>query len=80
MKKIRYAETQIIKVLSEVEGGRIIKGVCRENGISEYRKQRTTTCSSNCFQNSICARIWYAVAFVFPAMGSVSMKTTLVVK
>ena len=35
MKKSRYAERQIIKVLKEVEGGRMIKDVCREYGISE---------------------------------------------
>ena len=35
MKKSRYAERQIIKVLKEVEGGRMIKDVCREYGISD---------------------------------------------
>lgn len=30
MKKSRYTESQIIKVLNEVEGGRMIKDVCRE--------------------------------------------------
>ena len=35
MKKTRYTESQIIKVLHEVEGGRKIKDVCREYGISE---------------------------------------------
>jgi len=35
MKKSRYTESQIIKVLREVEGGRMIKDVCREYGISE---------------------------------------------
>ncbi len=35
MKKSRYTESQIIKVLNEVEGGRMIKDVCREYGISE---------------------------------------------
>ena len=34
MKKTRYTESQIIKVLKEVEGGRMIKDVCREYGIS----------------------------------------------
>ena len=28
MKKIRYSESQIIKVLKEVEGGRTVKAVC----------------------------------------------------
>jgi putative transposase len=35
MKKTRYTESQIIKVLNEVEGGRKVKDVCREYGISE---------------------------------------------
>ena len=35
MKKSRFTETQIIKVLKEVEGGRQVKEVCRENEISE---------------------------------------------
>ena len=35
MKKTRYTESQIIRVLNEVEGGRMIKDVCREYGISE---------------------------------------------
>jgi len=35
MKKSRYTETQIIKILKEVEGGRLIKEVSREYGISE---------------------------------------------
>jgi putative transposase len=29
MKKTRYTESQIIKVLKEVEGGRMVKDVCR---------------------------------------------------
>ena len=35
MKKTRYSESQIIKVLKEVEGGRTVKAVCREYGIAE---------------------------------------------
>ena len=35
MKKTRYSESQIIKVLKEVEGGRTVKAVCREYGIGE---------------------------------------------
>jgi putative transposase len=35
MKKTRYSEHQIIKVLKEVEGGRNVKYICRECGISE---------------------------------------------
>ena len=35
MKKTRYTETKIIKILKEVEGGRLVKEVCREYGISD---------------------------------------------
>ena len=35
MKKTRYSESQIIKVLKEVEGGRTVKAVCREYGVAE---------------------------------------------
>jgi len=35
MRKSRYTETQIVKILKEVEGGRQIKEVCREYGISD---------------------------------------------
>ena len=35
MKKARYSESQIIKVLKKVEGGRTAKSVCREYGIAE---------------------------------------------
>jgi len=35
MKKSRYTETQIVKILKEVEGGRQVKEVCREYGISD---------------------------------------------
>lgn len=35
MKKTRYTETQIVKILKEVEGGRLVKEVCREYGISD---------------------------------------------
>lgn len=35
MKKTRYTESQIIKVLNEVEAGRAVKDVCRECGISD---------------------------------------------
>ena len=35
MKKSRYTETQIIKVLKEVEAGRQIKDVCRDYSISD---------------------------------------------
>jgi len=35
MKKTRYSESQIVKALKEVEGGRNVKDMCREYGISE---------------------------------------------
>ena len=34
MRKNRFKETQIIRILKEVEGGRMVKEVCREYGIS----------------------------------------------
>ena len=37
MKKTRYSESQIIKVLKEVEGGRTVKAVCREYGESPLK-------------------------------------------
>lgn len=35
MKKSRYSETQIVKILKEVESGKRVKDVCREYGISD---------------------------------------------
>ncbi|WP_371826049.1 IS3 family transposase [Photobacterium sp. GJ3] len=35
MKKSRYTETQIVKILKGVEAGRLVKEVCREYGISD---------------------------------------------
>jgi len=35
MKKSRYSETQIVKILKEVETGKLVKDVCREYGISD---------------------------------------------
>ena len=35
MKKSRFTETQIVKILKEVETGRLVKDVCREYGVSE---------------------------------------------
>lgn len=35
MKKSRFSESQIVRILKEVEGGRMIKEVAREYGISE---------------------------------------------
>lgn len=35
MRKSRFTETQIVKILKAVEGGRQVKEVCREHGISD---------------------------------------------
>ena len=35
MKKSRYSETHIVKVLKEVEMGKLVKDICREYGISD---------------------------------------------
>ena len=35
MRKTRYSEEQIIRVLQEVESGRTVRDVCREKGIAE---------------------------------------------
>ena len=35
MRKTRYSEEQIIRVLQEVESGRTVKDVIREHGIAE---------------------------------------------
>lgn len=40
MQRSRFTETQIVKILNEVEGGRLVKDVCREHG---FQMPRTTT-------------------------------------
>jgi putative transposase len=34
MKKVRFTESQIVKILKEYDAGRDAKEICRENGIS----------------------------------------------
>jgi len=34
MRKSKFSEYQVIKILKEVEGGRAVKDICREQGIS----------------------------------------------
>lgn len=35
MKKSRFTETQIIKILSEQESGKSVQQICRDHGISQ---------------------------------------------
>ena len=35
MRRSRFSETQIIKILKEVEAGKSIKAACREYGVSD---------------------------------------------
>jgi len=35
MRKSRFSELQIVRILKEVQGGRLVKDVCREHGISD---------------------------------------------
>jgi len=35
MRGSRFSETQVIHILKEVEGGRVVKDVCREYGVSD---------------------------------------------
>lgn len=35
MKRSRFSEYQIVRILKEAEGGRTVRDVCREQGISE---------------------------------------------
>ena len=40
MKRKRYSEEQIVRILGEVRGGKSIAGVCREYGVSEQTVYR----------------------------------------
>jgi putative transposase len=35
MEKTQFSESQIVRILKEVESGRVVKEVCRENAISD---------------------------------------------
>jgi putative transposase len=35
MKKSKFTESQIVSILKQVEGGRMVKDVCREFGVSD---------------------------------------------
>ena len=35
MRKSKFSESQIVRILNEVEGGRKVKEVCREHSISD---------------------------------------------
>ena len=35
MRKSRFTEAKIVRILKEVEGGRLVKEVCREYGVSD---------------------------------------------
>ena len=35
MKRSRFSANQIVRILKEVEGGRLVKDICREHGVSE---------------------------------------------
>ena len=35
MRKARFKETEVVRVLKEIEGGRQVKEMCREYGLSD---------------------------------------------
>lgn len=52
MKKSRYSESQIVKILKEVEDGRLVKEVCRECGRSARLKIAFSCPSSSAVMNT----------------------------
>lgn len=40
MKKKRYLEEQIVRILGEISGGKTVASVCREYGVSEQTVHR----------------------------------------
>ena len=53
MKKSRYAETQIIRVLKEVETSRQVKDHCGEYSISDATYYKRTSKCQSC-QDQLC--------------------------
>jgi len=40
MKRSRFSETQIVRILNETDGGRKVVDICREHGISQATYHR----------------------------------------
>ena len=48
MRKARFKETEIVRLLKEVEGGRQVTEVCREYGISDATYYNWKTKGKRC--------------------------------